>query len=124
MIILKKSFALLLILIIFLILFKKLGDKALIKFHMSVNTSPFSKAMNTDMRYLGKVEGYRIYYVESHRKPYLGDKDTIDGYFFESKLFSTIKGIKHLGYYTLGELLFEENINSKKLYEAIPEKYK
>ncbi|WP_286673031.1 hypothetical protein [Anaeromonas frigoriresistens] len=39
-------------------------------------------------------------------------------------MFSTIIAIKQLGYYTLGELLYEQNIDGKNLYEVILEKYK
>lgn len=118
----KKLFIVLLVLIIFLFIFTRIGDRALIKMMRSGQISPFSKAMNIDIEYLGKVEGYRIYYAESYSKGYLGDRDTVDGYIFETKLFSNIIGIKYLGFYTLGELLYERDINGKKLYEVLPEK--
>lgn len=99
-------------------------DEAIIKEFCSHHGYSNNELKNLATKYLGLVDGYKIYYV-----PFKGenesDKDWIkNGYTFRGKSYTRIIGIKSNKLYTIGELVNETQINIKQLYKVLPEEFK
>lgn len=99
-------------------------DERLIKKFRSYQEYSNNELKNLDIRYLGTVYNYKIYYV-----PYKGENggegDWVQGgYIFPTASHTRIIGIKSNKLYVLGELIFEQHINIELLYKILPDEYK
>lgn len=74
-----------------------------------------------DIKFLGEVDGYRIYYVPNKNDTsYDQDDWKVGKLVFPSKCHTRIVGIKNNKLSVIGELLNEIKINAQKLYNIIP----
>lgn len=99
-------------------------DEAIIKEFRSHHGYSKNELKNLEIKYLGTVDDYKIYYV-----PYKNDepltKDLVkEGYTFPFKCQTRIIGINSYKLYTIGNLIYETQINIKQLYEILPEEFK
>ena len=101
-------------------------DEAVIKEFSSHHDYTNNELKNLEIKYLGTVDGYRIYYV-----PFKGSSGVLnptswtkEGYIFPIECQTRIIGIKSTNLYTIGNLMHETSINIKQLYEVLPEEFK
>lgn len=101
-------------------------DEAIIKEFRSHHDYSSKELKNLAIKYLGTVDGYRIYYV-----PFKGSSGVLnptswtkEGYTFPVECQTRIIGIKATELYTIGNLIHETQINIKQLYEVLPEEFK
>jgi len=101
-------------------------DEMVIKEFRSHHGYSKAELKNLQIKYLGTVDGYKIFYV-----PFKGASGVLnenswtkEGYTFPVECYTTIVGIKANKLYTIGELLHETQINTEKLYELLPNEFK
>lgn len=99
-------------------------DEAIIKEFRSHHGYSNDELKKLEIKNLGTVDGYNIYYVELKNVSEPGEDWTKDGYIFPVKCQTRIVGIKSNKLYTIGQLIFESQINIKQLYEVLPEEFK
>lgn len=73
------------------------------------------------INYLGDIEGYRIYFVEYNGEEEINGEWIKDGYKFPVKSHTRIIGSKADNLYTLGNLIYETQIDVKALYDMVVE---
>lgn len=101
------------------------GDEAIIKEFRSHHGYSNSELKNLNIKYLGTVDGYKIYYVPYKVDNGFGGNNTIkEGYAFPPEAITRILGIKAKKLYTIGNLIHETQINIKNLHEVLPEEFK
>lgn len=100
-------------------------DKKLIKEFRSHHNYSNDELKSLEIKYLGEVDGYRIYFV-----PFKGSSGVLnsgawkkEGYTFPVASHTQIIGIKDGNLYTLGNLIHETSINIRGLYELMPEEF-
>ena len=101
-------------------------DEKLIKEFRSHQNYKEKDLKDLKIKKLGVVDDYTIYDV-----PYKGSNGTLNknsimknNYTFSDVASTRIIGIKGSELFTLGNLVYEVNIDLEKLYELIPDKYK
>lgn len=99
-------------------------DEAIIKEFRSHHEYSKDELKSLDIKYLGKVDDYRIYYVPFKGKEEVGNNITKEGYTFSDTSSTRIMGISSGNLYTFGNLINETQINIKKLYDVLPEEFK
>ena len=102
------------------------NDEVIIKEFRSHHNYTNKELINLGIKYLGTVDGYRIYNV-----PFKGSSGVLnpsswtkEGYTFPVECQTRIIGIKSSELYTIGNLIHETQINIKQLYDILPEEYK
>ncbi|MCM0648899.1 hypothetical protein NBE98_10990 [Clostridium swellfunianum] len=102
------------------------NDEVIIKEFRSHHDYTNKELKSLEIKYLGIVDGYRIYYV-----PFKGSSGVLnpnswtkEGYTFPVECQTRIIGIKSSKLYTVGNLIHETQINIKQLYDILPEEYK
>ena len=101
------------------------GDEAIIKDFRSNHKYSNEELKNLDIKYLGTVDKYKIYYVPYNIDNGFGSKNTTkEGYAFTIESLTRIVGIESKNLYTLGNLIYETRINIKQLHELLPEEFK
>jgi hypothetical protein len=101
-------------------------DEAIIKEFRSHHDYSKKELKNLEIKYLGTVDGYKIYYV-----PFKGSAEVLnptswtkEEYTFPIECQTRIIGVKSNELYTIGKLIHETQINIKQLYEVLPEEFK
>lgn len=101
-------------------------DEKIIKEFRSHHGYSINELKNLDIKYLGTVDDYKIYYV-----PFKGASGVLkenswieEGYTFPAECHTRIVGIKSNNLYTIGNLIYETQINIKQLYELLPKEFK
>lgn len=101
-------------------------DEAIIKEFRSHHDYSNKELKNLKIKYLGTVDGYRIYYV-----PFKGSSGAVnptswtkEGYTFPVECQTRIIGVKSNKLYTIGNLIHETQVNIKQLYEVLPGEFK
>ena len=137
----KKVLTVILILLLALSVYKSTGiensvlntkdniddkDEAIIKEFRSHHDYSNKELRNLEIKYLGTVDGYRIYYV-----PFKGSSGVLnpsswtkEGYTFPVECQTRIIGVKSTELYTIGNLIHETQINIKQLYDVLPKEFK
>ena len=95
-------------------------DEAIIKEFRSQHGYSKDELKKLEIKHLGTVDNYKIYYVPYKNESESGDSWVKEGYTFPPKSHTTIVGIKSNELYTIGNLIYETQINIKRLYEVLP----
>ena len=95
-------------------------DESIIKEFRSHHGYSNDELKKLEIKYLGTVDNYRIYYVP-YKNESEGESWVKEGYTFPPKSHDKIVGIKSNKLYTIGNLIHETQINIKQLYELLPE---
>lgn len=99
-------------------------DEAIIKEFRSNHGYSNDELKKLDIKYLGIVDDYSIYYVPIKKEQESMEDWVKEGYTFPAESHTRIVGIKSSKLHTIGELIHETQINIKKLYEILPEEFK
>ncbi|MBP1967548.1 hypothetical protein GQF04_23810 [Paenibacillus aceris] len=96
-------------------------DEAKIREFRRYHIATESELEQIPIRYLGEVDGARVYEVPPVASNVIGSPFyNYNGYVFADKSFSSIIGIKEGRLYTFVALLNIEKVNVKKLYDLMP----
>jgi hypothetical protein len=99
-------------------------DEAIIKEFRSHHGYSNDELKNLEIKYLGAVDDYEIYYVPFKNESESSDNWIKEGYIFPAKSHTRIVGVKSNELYTIGNLIHETQINIMQLYEVLPEEFK
>lgn len=97
------------------------GDEKIIREFRSHQGYSKEELNKLDIKPLGTIDAYDIYYVPFKDKTFGSENWSKDGCTFPIFFNTRIIGVKSNRAYTLGNLLFETKIDVKKLYQLLPE---
>lgn len=96
------------------------SDEKIIKEFRSHQKYSSSELKAIEIKYLGNVDNYKIYYVSYKEQVSANEKPFIkDNYIFPIAAQTRIVGIKEKELYTLGNMLYETQINVQQLYNLV-----
>lgn len=102
------------------------GHEYIIKEFRSHHDYSYDELKELDIKYLGDVDNFSIYYVEYEKESGIIYPEgwNVDGFIFPSQSHTRIMGISGGKLYVLGKLIHETSINVEALYWIMPDEYK
>lgn len=100
------------------------SDEALIKEFRQNHGYSNNELKTLPIKLLREIDDYKIYYVDFNKTTESSNDWGKDGIVFSVKSHTRIIGIKSKKLYTIGNLIYETQINIKKLYKILPSEFK